>query len=214
MNEVQPTRLFVIRHGETIWNSEGRQQGHLNSNLTELGKKQARAAAAALERVKFDALYSSDLGRAMETAEIIAGRLGLEVIPDRGLRERNLGIIQGLTFKELESRYPEVHHNYITGNVDDVIPEGESVRQRYERNVACAAELASRHPGGQILLVAHGGVLDSLLRRTLNIPLDQRRTFSLFNASVNVFIVSNDGWKLESWGVIDHLLELNTLDDS
>ncbi len=214
MNNSTYTKLVVVRHGETVWNKEGRQQGHLDSNLSDLGKLQAQAIASALVRVTFHALYSSDLGRAFKTAKIIANHSNLQITVDSRLRERNLGISQGLTIQEFKLKYPEEYRNFVSRDIDYIIPEGESIRQRFERSIACAVELAFQHTGQRILLVTHGGILDSLFRKSLNLPLTEERTFSLYNASINEFSISNNSWKLDSWGNIHHLQTLDTLDDS
>jgi probable phosphoglycerate mutase len=94
-------KLICIRHGETQWNVEGREMGQLDSPLTPLGLRQAEAIADRLGKLEFDALYSSDLGRAVQTAEAIASRCGRDIRLDAGLRERNMGIFQGLTLEEM-----------------------------------------------------------------------------------------------------------------
>jgi probable phosphoglycerate mutase len=214
MNNSIYTKLVVVRHGETVWNKEGRQQGHLDSQLSDLGKLQAQAVASALAGVSFHASYSSDLDRAFETAKIIANHANLHITLDMRLRERNLGILQGLTMQEFKSKYPEDYGNYVSRDIDYIPPGGESIRQRFERSIACAVDLASRHAGERILIVSHGGVLDSLIRKSLNIPLTDERTFSLYNASINEFSISENSWRLDSWGNIHHLHALDTLDDS
>jgi len=201
---MQATRLIVIRHGESKWNREGRQQGHLDSGLTETGIAQVRAIAERLRKQSFTALYSSDLGRAYQTAEIIASQTGHRVVTDERLRERNLGIFQGHTWDEIERKYPEELHSYRTSGPGYVIPQGESVRQRVQRTVGCLEELATRHRGESIVVVAHSGVLNGLLRRTLGIPLEQRRRFKLWNASLNVFLYEDGTWTLGTWGDVAH----------
>ncbi len=114
-----------------------------------------------------DVLYSSDLGRAMQTARIIAGRLGMDVVTDVRLRERHLGILQGMTMAEFRERHPSEYALFRGPDPDYVIPDGESVRQRYERGVLCAGELAEQHPGQRVLIVTHGGIVESLLRHAL-----------------------------------------------
>ncbi|MBC8457980.1 MAG: histidine phosphatase family protein [Deltaproteobacteria bacterium] len=205
MNDSTLTRLVVVRHGEAVWNTEERAHGHLDSELTDLGKRQVQATAYALEKVRFDALYSSDLGRAKETAEIIAGRLDLKITLEPRLRDRDLGVLQGLTIQESISRYPQEYRNFTNNNVDYVLPGGESKRQRHERCISCGTELASRYMGSRILMIVHGGVLDSFFRKSLNISLAQQRTFPIFNAGINEFSVSNNGWRLDRCMIIDHL---------
>jgi probable phosphoglycerate mutase len=128
MNDPIFTRLVVVRHGEAVWNTEERAHGHLDSELTDLGKRQVQAAAYALERFRFDALYSSDLGRAKETAEIIAGYQKLKITLEPRLRDRHLGVLQGLTIQESMSRYPQEYRDFTSNNVDYVLPGGESKR--------------------------------------------------------------------------------------
>ncbi|MGE5559132.1 MAG: histidine phosphatase family protein [Bacillota bacterium] len=207
------TFITVIRHGETAWNKEAKCQGHLDSPLTRLGVIQAKAVAKQLSGAHFDALYSSDLGRAMQTAEIIAHKLNLQIIADARLRERNLGIIQGLSWDEFREKFPEEAAAYRSGGPDYVIPGGESIRQRYERAVEFFENVAARHPGGKIIVVTHGGIVESIFRRVLNIPLDMKRNFSLFNAGLNIFSVAGGVWRLETWGEIGRLKDIPALDD-
>ena len=101
------TQLIVVRHGETEWNIAGIRQGHLDSRLTARGMAQAKALAQRLARERFTALYSSDLGRAVQTAMSVADLTGHEVVTDARLRERHLGIFQGLNADEILRRFPE-----------------------------------------------------------------------------------------------------------
>ncbi len=208
------TKLTVIRHGETEWNKIGLQQGHLDSPLTEIGIKQAQAVTGKLSNEKIDVIYSSDLGRAMRTAEIIADELDLKIIPDKNLRERNLGILQGITKKEFAEKCPEEYSKFLSGDPNYQFPNGESARQRYDRNIKGIIDIVSNHKGQNILIVSHGGVLNSLIRYVLNIPLENKRCFSLFNLSVNRFTIKNGKWSLDTWGDISHLNNIQTLDDN
>jgi len=205
--------LVAIRHGETVWNTQGLQQGQLNSDLTDLGRAQARAIADRLAGEPFGGLYSSDLGRAVETARTIAERVGLDVVTDPRLRERNLGILQGISLRQFEREHPQEYAQFRSGDPDYVMPSGESPRQRHERCVACATELAGRHAGQWTLIVTHGGILDSFFRHALELPLTVPRRFSLFNASINSFTVTDGRWRLKSWGDVEHLEGLGTMDD-
>jgi probable phosphoglycerate mutase len=205
--------VIVVRHGETEWNRIGRQQGHLDSPLSETGIAQAEAIAERLAGEEFTALYSSDLGRAFHTAERIAARTGREIIKDARLRERHLGIFQGLTREEAHVKHPDESERLDSGDPDYRIPGGESARARYERMVACIEEIAARHPGERIVIVSHGGALRSLFYRTVGIPLSAPRAFKLFNASINRFYFEDGAWKLATWGDISHLDGLDTIDD-
>ena len=212
-SQPQRTQVFVVRHGETVWNAAGRQQGQLDTALSELGAAQAAAIAERLSAAGIDVLYSSDLGRALQTAQIIAQRLGLDVRLEERLRERHLGMLQGLTMEEFRQRHGAEYALFHGGDPDWALPGGESIRQRHDRAVAGACDVAGRHPGQTVAIVTHGGVLESLMRHTLGLGLDVPRRFSLFNASINTFGVAAGQWKLERWGITDHLRGLGTKDD-
>ena len=211
------TRIIAVRHGETEWNSIARQQGHLNSNLTKRGKLQAAAMADGLKRYPIKMIYASDLGRAMETAEIIGSALGKTVHPCEGLRERNLGLMQGITKDEFRLQYPEAWERFLENDPDWLLPEGESIRQRHERSISSIEDIAASCTGKTILIVAHGGTLLSMFHKACALPLNRRRNFSLFNGSINIFSISpSNEWFLEIWGDIYHLERhgLQTLDDN
>jgi probable phosphoglycerate mutase len=211
------TTIIAVRHGETEWNKIAKQQWHLDSCLTELGIRQAQAMANGLKKLAIDHFYSSDLGRALQTASIISETINKKYVPDSRLRERNLGILQGLTKIEFSEKYPEDSKKFYGNNPDYRIPGGESEHDRYMRCVSCIEELSKKYSGKKILIVAHGGVLASFLHKALEIPFTSKRNFSLFNASINVFSISeNSEWKLETWGDVSQLLSdgLVFLDDN
>ena len=200
------THVIVVRHGETAWNTEKRWQGHLDSPLTPKGMSQAQALARRLTNQRFSALYSSDLGRACQTAQIISAATGHSVCPDARLRERNLGIFQGLTNEEIKTTASlDLYQRYRVRDPDHVVPGGESIRQQVERNIACFEELARKYLGESILVVTHGGVLSALFRHVLSIPLDTPRRFEFPNSSLNIFIYKKDYWTLQTWGDVTHL---------
>lgn len=199
-------QIIVVRHGETTWNLEGRRQGHLDSPLTARGIAQAESLARRLKNFTFKALYSSDLGRAYRTARIIADSTGHSVIVDERLRERNLGIFQGLHTEEIRQAYPDAYHLHTTLGPDYIIPGGESMRQQVERNIRCLEEIAQKHLGETIVVVTHVGVLSGLFRHTLSIPLEAPRRFEFRNGSINIFTYQSQGfWVLETWGDTGHL---------
>lgn len=211
------TTIIAVRHGETEWNKIGKQQGHLNSNLTELGIRQAQAIAEGLQKFSIDRFYCSDLGRAIQTAKIISPKIGKEFIPDARLREQNLGILQGLTRTDFESRFPEEYSKFEKHDPEYRIPGGESIHDKYSRCINCIEDLLKTHYGKSMLIITHGGVLVSFIQKALCIPLTQKRTFSLLNGSINVFSISEImEWRLEIWGDINHMQShnLDTLDDN
>jgi broad specificity phosphatase PhoE len=148
------TTLLLARHGETDWNRDGRWQGHSDTPLNEAGRLQARELADQLDGV--DALYSSDLARARETAEIVAERLGVEVRTDERLRERGFGAWEGLTTEEIESRFAQAHRRWQVGEgfgADDAEPFDAFASRIH----AFLDEVLHAHPGENVLVVSHGG---------------------------------------------------------
>ena len=199
------THIIMIRHGQTLWNLKLIRQGHLDSPLTEKGMAQAKALGERLKRETFTALYSSDLGRALQTAQMIADATGHPIVTDPRLRERHLGIFQGLSGDELREKYPEEYRLHRTSGPGYVIPGGESVQQQITRNVAYLNEVAEKHLGETIVVVTHGGVLSGFFRHTLSIPLEAPRRFEFTNASLNVFSYEAGNWMLRTWGDVSHL---------
>ena len=209
MHPSKDTTLYLIRHGETIWNRELRFQGHRDSPLTEKGRRQARALGRRMRQMAFDELYASDLGRALETAGIIAGLTSHEVIPDERLRERNYGVLEGLTEPEIRVRHPDVLDLLRDRNPEYVIPEGESHRRQYQRNIAFLEEMAGHKAGKRIAAVSHGGVLDSCFRHICGLDLAQVRCFTTANTGLAVLLYKNvagmQRWLIQTWGDVGHL---------
>lgn len=199
------TRILLLRHGETAWNIEDRYQGQADSPLTPAGQAQAAALAVRLARGRLDVLYSSDLGRARATAWHLTQATGAIPVLDARLRERALGVFQGLTRREAEERFPEPYRRLRSGDPDYAVPEGESPRQHLERTVACLNDLAGRHPGETVAVVTHGGAVTLFLRHVLELPLVGPRRFSRANASWNSFLHQAGRWQLETWGDVSHL---------
>jgi broad specificity phosphatase PhoE len=135
------TTLLLVRHGETDWNAEGRLQGHTDRPLNPYGRDQAKALAERLAGDGIAAVYASDLSRAVETAEIVGERLGLAVVVDPDLREKNWGSWEGLTGAER----------------DGVEYVGETAREHSERILRAIRRIAERHPDERVLVVTHGG---------------------------------------------------------
>ncbi len=195
------TTVIVVRHGETEWNKQGIQQGHLNSDLTELGIAQAQAAGEVLKAFPIDRMYASDLGRAVQTAQIISEAIGMPFQTDKRLRERMLGVVEGKSKQDLSEKYPLESARLTQYDPDYRVPGGESIRERYARHISCLEKLAVVHRGQTLLVVAHGGVLSSCIHKALKIPLDRPRSFSMHNGSINVFTIDGYGeWLLERWG--------------
>ena len=199
------TRFIVVRHGETRWNVEGRIQGQGDSPLTEHGLAQAEAIAGRLARERFDVLVASDLGRAMQTAAPIAARCGLEVIADARLRERSFGEGEGLSYAEIDRRWPDIFTRAGTTDPDRVIPGGESRRQFHERVRAALEALAREHAGRRVAVVSHGGVVAAVYRIVHDIPVAHAHRVPIANAAYNAVAFDGDAWALEAWDDTDHL---------
>lgn len=208
------TRIIAIRHGETAWNVETRIQGHLDIPLNDTGRWQARRLAAALAGEQIAAIYSSDLMRAMQTAQGVADGVGLAVVADTALRERAFGRFEGRTFADIESAWPEDALRWRKRDPAFVPPEGgESLLQFRERIVGALDRLAAVHVGEQIALVAHGGVMDVLYRAATGQDLLAPRTWLLGNAAINRLLWTPQGLTLVGWGDAAHL-EGATLDET
>ncbi|KAF8398231.1 hypothetical protein HHK36_017157 [Tetracentron sinense] len=202
--------IVVVRHGETTWNSAGRIQGQLESELNEIGQKQAVAIAERLAKeLKPAAVYSSDLKRAKDTAEMIAKKCFCpEVIVVPELKERHVGSLQGLFWSNSLEKEPEAHHAFFSSQDDLEIPGGgESFNQLCERSVAALEEIASRHKGERVIVVTHGGVLRAIYMSKNREPSAGK----ILNASVNVLHLSGKEWDFKSWSDVTHLNEVGFL---
>ena len=199
------TEILLIRHGETVWNEQGRMQGQHDSPLTPLGLQQARQLGRRLARVSFSALYSSDLGRAHQTARCIADATGHEIVADEGLRERHFGIFEGMTNTEIKSQHPELYERFAKRDPDFAMPGGESAAQFRSRCVGALEKIAARHREETIVIVSHGLVLDSLYRTAVRMALDVPRGFPLLNCSLNTFRYDGDRWLAVAVCDVTHL---------
>jgi broad specificity phosphatase PhoE len=170
------TVLLLARHGETDWNREHRWQGRADPPLNALGREQAAALAASLAGVPLEAIYSSDLARAVETAELVGGALEIAVTAEPALREIDVGEWSGLTTAEIERAFPAGWERHRAGG--DGWEHGETHAAMSERVAEAAARIASAHPGLQVLCVAHGGVIRALLARAEGVDLGTYRLSS------------------------------------
>ncbi|HEV3430022.1 MAG TPA: histidine phosphatase family protein [Paraburkholderia sp.] len=208
------TQILFIRHGETDWNRIKRIQGHIDIPLATSGVEQAqrlgeRFAQQARDGVRLDAIWSSDLLRAQQTAQPIAQALGLTVQLTEGLRERNYGAFQGHDSDEIADRFPDEYAHWQTRDPGFAPPDGESQRELYHRVLHALEPILAKHPEGRIACVAHGGVLDCIYRFANDIGLEAPRAWPLLNTSVNTVDFERDGAHLKarvvSWGDVSHL---------
>jgi 2,3-bisphosphoglycerate-dependent phosphoglycerate mutase len=204
---MQETTLIVVRHAETTWNREKRMQGTTDTALSEVGRAQAQALARRLAGQAFSALYSSDLSRARDTAQAIAQQARRELVLEPRLRERAFGVFEGLIADEIRARYPQEYACFSSRDPDYEVPGGESARGFTQRCLGCLAEIASRHPGEEVVVVTHGLVLDSLYRAAHGLDHGVQRPVPLINASVNLFGYGSSAWRMVEWGDVSHLAE-------
>lgn len=187
-------QVYVIRHGQTGWNAEGRWQGHADVALSAEGIAQARALAKRLSAVDFAAVYSSDLERARETGRILAEATGAPLVIDPRLRELNLGALQGLTHAEIHERYPDDVDQMRVNYLDHVITRGESRRALQARAYAAWQDMLEQTGSRPIALVSHGGTIRLLLLRLLDpAQRDAIMHMELGNTSWTVLDVGEDG---------------------
>ena len=212
------TRIIAIRHGETAWNVDTRLQGHLDIGLNDRGQWQAERAAEALADEDIAAIYSSDLSRASATAQAIADkskRLGARQLRlNTGLRERGFGIFEGQTYAQVASEWPEESKRWRQRDPHFAPHGGESLVQVRDRIAATVNTLASQHVGEQIVLVAHGGVMDALYRLATRQEIESPRTWDLGNAAINRLLWTPDGLSLVGWSDTRHLEDAATLDET
>lgn len=200
------TRIIAIRHGETSWNADARIQGQTDIALNDTGRWQAGRVGKALAGEPISAVYSSDLERAHETARPIAEAAGIPVIPHEGLRERRFGMFEGKTFDEIHETWPDHAQNWRRRLPEWAPPEGgESLLELRARVTKTLHDLASRHPGEQIVVVAHGGVLDALYRVATGQEVNSPRTWELPNGAINRLLWTPEGFTLVHWSDTQHL---------
>ena len=210
------TRIIAIRHGETAWNVDTRLQGHLDIALNERGQWQARRAAQALADEDIAAIYTSDLSRARATAQAIADHnanpAARQVHPHTGLRERGFGIFEGQTYAQINLDWPEESRRWRQRDPHFAPQGGETLTELRERVTATVNALASQHVGEQIVLVAHGGVMDALYRLATHVAIEAPRSWELGNAAINRLLWTPDGLTLVGWSDTRHLDDA-TLDE-
>lgn len=205
---MQAVRITAIRHGETDWNAASRVQGHTNIALNARGLLQAGRAAAALAQGDApQCVYSSDLQRAMQTAQAVADATGAPLHAAPGLRERCFGRFEGHSFQELNERFPEEAEQW-RRRVPEWAPPGggESLLAFRARILDAVNTLAAAHLGQHIVIVSHGGALDVLYRAATGLGLQDARTWRLGNAALNRLLwTPESGLTLVGWADEAHL---------
>lgn len=202
---IATTHILAIRHGETDWNRTRQYQGQEDIPLNDKGLAQAREIAKSLIGTRLNALYTSDLKRAYQTAAETAQLLAItpKLVP--GLREQHFGVFQGHTSDVVAQRWPEASAKWHRRDAD-FGPEGGETRNAFSRRcVSAIRELARSHAGQTIAIVCHGGVLDCLYRAAKGLPMDTPRNWALENAAINRLDFDAAGFAIVSWGDTAHL---------
>ncbi len=201
---MKETEIILIRHGETEWNSQQRMQGHSNSDLSEVGRGQIQALGELMKNVSFDHIYSSDSLRTRQTAEAITQYSGHTLQFDQRIREKNLGVFEGLTSTEAKERHPEIYRLFKTAGANYVIDEGESTQQLLERALEFIEEIRLRHPQERVVMVTHGGVVRVLMKHALGLSIDAPTRFIIKNTGI-FGLIWNENWLVTQMGGVSHL---------
>jgi len=201
------TTLLLIRHGETEWNTQARIQGHRDIALSARGLRQAEVLARFLGGNAIDAVFTSNLSRASQTAQPLAHELGLKLRVDARLRERGFGLFEGSTYAEAEANWPNEYAIWRRRDPAHALPGGESYLGARARVLQCLDEIVRTHEGATVAVVTHGGVLDIVYRAAFGIAWEIPRSHLLPNASINRVLARHPGPALTvcSWAERSHL---------
>lgn len=203
------TDLILIRHGETAWNAEKRMQGHLDIGLNDEGLRQAAALGRALCNEPIDAVVTSDLLRARQTAEPIGAVRGLSPTTDKGLRERCFGVFEGLLYADLERSHPDAYRAWKARELHTRYPPGqnqaETLQEFSDRVLVTIDRLAHAGKYRTLAVVTHGGVLECIYRAATGTSLQQVRDFDVKNAGINRVRWTPTGMRILQWADVTHL---------
>jgi len=204
-------KLYIVRHGETVWNREGRIQGHTDVALSERGLEQARLLAKRLNTVPFDAAYASDLRRAYETAAAVLEGRDVPIHPTPRLREYHKGRFEGMTEAELRALYPNEYPGYVSKDLDYAPKGGESTREVSARMAAVINEIKESHLGDNVLVVGHGGSLRAAMMSLLGMSLDANWRFVFGNCTLSIVDTYHDNAVLRLFNDGSHLAGMESL---
>ena len=199
-----PTRLLFIRHAQTEWNIQRRFQGHGDSPITEEGQEQLQRLKSRLAGLEFDVVYSSDLRRTMETSKMLSGKQRVE---EPRLRERGVGILEGLNLEQIMAEHAEAFRAFRSGDKDHQIEGGESLQIALNRAWTFLEEMPEKHPGAELAAVSHAGLIRLICKQILGLGLDAPNFFQIPNTSLTqlVFSPKDRSWSLECLADTTHL---------
>lgn len=187
------TQLYLIRHGQTEWNLACRYQGQSDVPLSQKGIEQADFLAKNFPATHLDAVYSSDLKRAVATAQAVADRFSIEVQTKHELRELSFGAWEGLTYEQIVAKWPDALRDFFTHPDILHIPEGESFPILQARAVACIQSILRENKGKTIAVFAHGAILRTILADAIGFPLANVWRIRQSNTAVNRIDYAEDG---------------------
>ena len=203
------SKIYLVRHGETLWNSTMRYQGSSDIELSDEGINQAKKLSEKLKTVDFDAAYSSDLKRAFVTCQTVIGERDVEIVQKPALREMSFGLWEGLTHEQIEAKNPGEMDKFFTDPANCLIPQGENFAILQERVYPCFEEIINDNHNKNILIVAHGGTIRAILAKLLSMDLKAVWFLQQYNTSVNIIskqqIKGNERIFVELINDISHL---------
>lgn len=199
------TKIYLIRHGQSEWNVLNKIQGQVNTELTELGKKQGQAIANRLMNSNIDFIYSSDLNRALDTAKIIAEKINKPLVINESLREINFGVWEGLTGIELRKDYKEEQKTWRKSPEKLILPGAESLEVLSERVMKWMNSILKENCGKDIAIVSHSATLKIMLLGLLDMPLTHYKNFTFSNVGLSIVELRNYNNVLINLNDISHL---------
>jgi broad specificity phosphatase PhoE len=199
------TEIFLIRHGETVWNTKKLIQGQLDSPLTDNGIHQSNLLSHRIKKINPDIIYTSDLKRAIDTANIINQHINKDIIKISGVRERHWGVFQGADWPKVKKFFPTQYKYYKNDSKNYTIPNGESYNQVTKRTMDSLIDIIKNHRNQKIVVVTHGGVISPLIRNLLSIPYKTHKKFMISNTSITKLLYNEFGFSILSLGDIAHL---------
>jgi alpha-ribazole phosphatase len=186
-------RLFLVRHGDTDFNTSHRFMGHSDIDLSAAGRQQIQCLRDYLKDEKIDGVYASDLARTVTTAAIIIEGRGIGVIPCPELREMNYGLCEGMTFSEINDKYPDVADQCINFTLSLEFPEGDTFKDFTDRTVSFLKRLKIHKPSDTLLVVSHNGPLKALVCHFLGIDMEHWWQIRIDTASISIIDITSRG---------------------
>ncbi|NLM05193.1 MAG: histidine phosphatase family protein [Clostridiales bacterium] len=202
-------RLYLVRHGQTVDNHSERLSGWSDTKLSDLGKKQVKNVGEAFKKIDLDYIYTSDLRRAKDTALAIYEGRDIPFIELKSLREIHFGDLEGHTLDELRENYPQIYAGLEKDNEKTKFPNGESLEDMHNRVSKVVDEILEEHNGKNILLVAHSGVIRSIIAHLITGDIRHHWNFKIDNCSISIIECENGFNVLDGLNDKSHLKDLN-----